>query len=68
MGSSLIGNADHHHSLCENIPEVDKSFERFGNHYGTSHNKSTFVYEIFCKDPQRKAKQFFDKIAYGGVA
>lgn len=67
MGSSYIGGADYYHELCENLENVDKSYERHGNHYGTGHNHSTYVYEIFCKDQYKAAKDFYNKIAYGGI-
>lgn len=67
MGSSYIGNADHHHSLKENIPTLDKFFVRSFNHYGTSHNKSTKVFEIQSKNQFKTAETFFNLIAYGGI-
>lgn len=68
MGCSYIGCAGSYHSIGDNLSNVEKDFERHGNHFGTKSSEgSSNVYEIFNKDQHKAAKDFYDRIAYGGV-
>ncbi len=67
MGSTYKGGAPHHHSIGDNLPSVQSAYPRKGNHFGDSHNKSTYTYEIIAHDPMKEAKDFYDKIGLGGL-
>jgi hypothetical protein len=67
MGSSYKGNTANQHSLSDNLPDVTKSYPLSKEgHFGSSHNRNPRVREIFSDDPDKAAKDFYDKIGLGG--
>jgi hypothetical protein len=67
MGSSYKGNTANQHSLSDNLPDVTKSYPLSKEgHFGSSHNRNPRIREIFSDDPDKAAKDFYDKIGLGG--
>ncbi len=68
MGVKYIGGAKHFRSIGQNLLAMKSSygFENgyFGKNDGTSNNK---VRTIITDNPDKTAKDFFNKISYGGV-
>lgn len=67
MGTGYKGNADHYHSIAENLPEMEKSYPYKNGFFGTrGDSKRGSVRHISSDDPQRTAKEFYDKLTFGG--
>lgn len=67
MGTGYKGNADHYHSITENLPEMEKAYPYQNGFFGTrGDSKRGSVRHISSDDPQRTAKEFYDKLTFGG--
>ena len=67
MGTGYKGNADHYHSITENLSNMKKAYPYSNGYFGTQgDSKSTKVRHIESEDPQKTAKNFYDKFTYGG--
>jgi len=67
MGTGYKGNAAHYHSIVENLPEMENSYPYQNGFFGTRGNsKRGSIRHIGSDDPQRTAKEFYDKLTFGG--
>ena len=70
MGHGFKGDTGHHHTIGENLSNARSAYTYndatgyFGNK-GQSH--STSVRNIVSDDPVATAKDFYDRLTYGGI-
>ena len=60
------GNAPRHYSITENVSNVAKTYQ-YKNGYFGEEGTSNRIRIIFSDDPASAGKDFYDKIAYGGI-
>ncbi|MBQ6479539.1 MAG: hypothetical protein IJI45_00345 [Anaerolineaceae bacterium] len=62
------GGADHYHSISENISRVTETYPLHDGLFGDrGHGGSRTIRNIASNDPAATAKDFYDKIAHGGI-
>ena len=62
------GGADHYHSISENISRVTETYPLHNGLFGVrGQSGSRTIRNIVSKDPAATAKDFYDKIAHGGI-
>ena len=63
------GGADHYHRISENITRIRADYELHDDGlFGEPGNsKSSKIRNIRSDDPSATAKDFYDKLAYGGI-
>ena len=62
------GNASHYHRLSENIASVASEFGLHNGFFGTRGiGGSASIRNIESDDPEATAKEFYDKLAHGGI-
>lgn len=68
MGLGFKGDAGHYHSIRENLDTVKNAYGFNNGYFGepSSSNVKNNRRNIVSNDPQSTAKEFYDKIAYGG--
>lgn len=66
MGVTYHGNALEHRTLRQNIPSMESSFPITNRRFGKPNTKSTYVSVIESDDPLSTAKEFYNRISYGG--
>lgn len=67
MGTGYKGNADHYHSITENLPSMTKEYSYNNGYFGTTGDSSSNkIRHIESDDPEKAAKDFYDKFTYGG--
>lgn len=69
MGLSYKGGASSYHSLGDNLSSVKSDYKLSkGGYFGTKGKSSdNSVRNIKSEDPKATAKDFYDKITYGGI-
>lgn len=69
MGLSYKGGTSTYHSLRDNLSGLGNNplFQRNGNHYGQAGKNGAAVTTIKSDNPLETAREFFNKIAYGGM-
>lgn len=68
MGTSYKGGADHYHKITENIPLVAAIYKYENGLFGErGQGGSGVIRNIASEDPQKTAKDFFDRLAHGGI-
>ena len=68
MGTGYKGGTLYQHSISENIPSVSKDYPYTNVYFGKATNtNNTFVRIIESDDPAAAGKDFYDKIAHGGI-
>ena len=68
MGTGYKGNADHYHSISENLPTLKNEYPYDNGYFGAKGDSSdSKVRHIESPDPQKCAKEFYDKFTYGGI-
>lgn len=66
MGVSYKGGAPSYHSISDNISNLKKSF-KFINGYFGDQGTSNRVRVVYGNDPVSIGKEFYNKIAFGGI-
>ncbi|MBR2801374.1 MAG: hypothetical protein IKE21_02115 [Erysipelotrichaceae bacterium] len=66
MGLTFKGGAKRHFAITENIPEVASSYPYKEGYFGEP-GTSSKVRVILSNDPAATGKDFYDKIAHGGI-
>lgn len=66
MGVSYKGKIQSYQSIGDNISNLKKSF-KFVNGYFGERGSSSSVRVIYGKDPISIGKEFYNKIAFGGI-
>ena len=68
MGTGYKGNADHYHSISENLPVMKEKYSYNNGYFGEKgqSKKNNKVRNIFSDDPSATAQKFYDTLAYGG--
>lgn len=66
MGVTYHGNTQEHRTLGQNIPSTESSFPITRRRFGKPNTKSTYVSVIESENPLSTAREFYNKIAYGG--
>lgn len=66
MGVSYKGGVPSYHSISDNISTLQKSF-KFTNGYFGDQGTSNRVRVIYGDNPASIGKEFYDKIAFGGI-
>jgi len=62
------GGADHYHSVSENIPTVKRDYPLKNGYFGIpGQSRSNDIRNIVSDNPSETAKDFYDKIAHGGI-
>lgn len=68
MGLGFKGDTGHHHSISENIVSLKSDYEFHNGYFG---DKGISSYDstrnIKTDRPLQESKNFYDKIAYGGI-
>ena len=68
MGTGYKGNADHYHRVAENLDTLKAEYGFHNGLFGVrGQGKSENIRNIASDDPQKTAKEFYDKLAYGGI-
>ena len=68
MGLGYKGDTGHQHSIGENIPDVSKDYPVNNGYFGTKGDSSdNSIRHIESDDPSATAKDFYDRIAHGGI-
>lgn len=68
LGTGYKGNADHYHSISENLPTMKEKYAYNDGYFGEKgqSKKNNKVRNIKSDDPSATAREFYDTIAYGG--
>jgi hypothetical protein len=66
MGVGYKGDATYYHSISENVPVLAKTYSLKNGYFGVK-GTSEKVRVIYSDDPAKTGKDFYDKIAYGGI-
>ena len=68
MGTGYKGNADHYHSISENLPVMKEKYSYNNGYFGENgqSKKNNKVRNIFSDAPSATAQKFYDTLAYGG--
>ena len=62
------GGADHYHSISENISAVTRDYPLSNGLFGKrGDSKNSRIRNIVSDDPQKTAKDFYDKLGHGGI-
>ncbi|MDO5440570.1 MAG: hypothetical protein Q4F12_03425 [Erysipelotrichaceae bacterium] len=62
------GGASYYHNISENVNMVSHFYSYKDGYFGKkSKSKDNYVRIIESKNPLQTAKDFYDKIAYGGI-
>lgn len=68
MGLGYKGDTGHHHSIGENISDLSKDYPIKNGYFGTAGETSdSHIRHIESSDPASTAKDFYDRIAHGGI-
>ena len=69
MGTCYKGGADHYHSISENLPALKSKYHYENGYFGTKGDSSSNsrVRHITSEDPVQTAKEFYDRVTYGGI-
>lgn len=69
MGLGFKGDTGHHHSISENLDTLKNDYGFHDGYFGnqSSSNPQSDRRNIISDDPMKTAKDFYDKIAHGGV-
>ena len=68
MGLEYKGNADHYHSLSENLPSLTSQYPLNNGYFGDKGNSNNnSVRHIASDDPSATALDFYNTIAHGGI-
>ncbi len=67
MGHGYKGDTGHHHSITENIPLLTANYKFHDGYFGDRGESSARVRNITSDDPVATSKDFYDKIAFGGI-
>ncbi|MBO4495685.1 MAG: hypothetical protein J5752_07500 [Clostridiales bacterium] len=68
MGLGYKGDTGHHHTIGENIDGMKNDYPINDGYFGSkSDNKDNRVRHIESSDPSTTAKDFYDRIANGGI-
>ena len=68
MGTCYKGGADHYHKVTENIGSVAAVYKYHDGLFGDrGQGGSSMIRNIASDDPQATAKDFFDRLTYGGI-
>lgn len=66
MGVSYKGRTEIYHSINDNIPTLAANYPYHNGYFGDA-GTSTKVRIIYSDDPATTGKDFYDKIAHGGI-
>ncbi len=68
MGTGYKGNADHYHSISENLPAMKEKYSYKDGYFGEKgkSKKNNKVRNIKSDDPLKTAREFYDTLAHGG--
>lgn len=64
-GTGFKGGASHHHTISENIPLVSSKYPLNDGYFGEKVPDKK-VSHIYSEDPIATARDFYDKIGFGG--
>ena len=67
MGHGFKGDTGHHHSIRENLSSLKNEYEFKDGYFGEQGEGRSFVRNIRSSDPEKTAKDFYDKAAHGGI-
>lgn len=68
MGTGFKGNADHFHSVTENIGKMEELYDYHNGLFGErGQSRSETIRNIASDDPAKTAKEFYDTLAHGGI-
>lgn len=69
MGTGFKGNADHYHSISENLPIMIEKYPYKDGYFGEKGQSKTNnrVRNIKSDDPSSTAREFYDGFTYGGI-
>lgn len=69
MGTYFKGGAGHYHSISENSAPLKKEYPYKNGYFGEKGRSSTNskVRYIESSNPEKTAKEFYDKATYGGI-
>ncbi len=68
MGTGYKGDASHHHSVSENLPGMKQEYPYKDGYFGSKGSSSdSKVRHIESDNPEETAKEFYDKLAHGGI-
>ena len=68
MGAGYKGGASHHHSIGENLTKIRENYLFSNGLFGSRGNSSReSTRHIESKNPALTSKDFYDKLAYGGI-
>lgn len=69
MGVSYKGGSPIYRSLRDNVESMisDPQYHFKDGYFGPKHKGSHFAHDLFFDDPVSAAKEFYDRIAYGGI-
>lgn len=68
MGTCYKGGADHYHKVTENIGSLATTYKYYDGLFGDrGQGGSSVIRNIASDDPQATAKDFFDRLTYGGI-
>lgn len=67
-GGDYKGGASYYHSITDNLKEVSSIYKYNNGYFGESPKENAKrIRHIESDDPSTTAKDFYDKIAYGGI-
>lgn len=67
MGHGYKGNTGHYHSITENLPALTSQYKYSNGYFGEKGIGRSFVRNIQSDAPLNTAKDFYNKIAHGGI-
>lgn len=67
MGHGYKGDTGHHHSITENLSLLKSDYKYQNGYFGDPGQGRSFVRNIKSSNPAKSAKDFYDKVAHGGI-
>lgn len=67
MGHGYKKNPGHYHSVIDNLPALISNYEYKSGYFGCRGKGRNFVRNIYSNNPIKTARDFYGKIALGGI-
>jgi len=67
MGHGYKKSPGHYHSVMDNLPSLMSNYEYKSGYFGCRGKGRNFVRNIYSNNPIKTARDFYGKIALGGI-
>ena len=67
MGTGYKGGSPTHRSILENLPSLKSEYKYSNGYFFETGLGRNYTRENYSKNPLKTAKEFYDKLTYGGI-